>query len=593
MAIAILYVMLGGGAMSTTRPGLPLTLVSVTLPELQILEKINQNSKKRRGYQGMNSDIDEIRILTNRLLESKKNLNSLVPLINYLGDCHDLEARIKCIRALSLLFSRFLKDGSISSGKNVDKVHEKLSEWLRERYLHVIKKLSQNIAAGDCADEVKISSLRALMGFLKDESENESFLRNSYSFQNNILYSIMESICHAPYSSNEVILQAFMEFYVCRYDDIRFYFLKNIKFITENAMTKQKSSGNAIDNVLFNSFELLSALKDLPVEGSADISNFFCENRDKCTLTTPVTVFRQHQKVFGEAWISFMQLPITTEMYKLILTNIHVDIIPHLADPKILHDFLTDSYNQGGAISLLALNGLFHLIYHHNLDYPDFFGKLYALFDQNMLHLRYRARFLKLADLFLKSTHLPAYLVAAFIKKSARLCLSAPPAAIMTLLPMIHNLLRQHPACEVLIHRETKPKEVDEHDNDQVLLLGKGGKLLNESDEHILSKLCEYSDPFDFSEKDPSKCNALQSSLWELEALRNHYNPEISRFISVFEKKFEKNQFPFEISDFIDRSFDSLIQEKVNKPIKCTPALSDKPKGQSIFCGEIEEFWKF
>lgn len=41
---------------------------------------------------------------------------------------------------------------------------------------------------------------------------------------------------------------------------------------------------------------------------------------------------------------------------------------------------------------------------------------------------RYRARFLQLADIFLSSGMVPAYTAAAFIKKFARLALTAPPA---------------------------------------------------------------------------------------------------------------------------------------------------------------------
>lgn len=41
---------------------------------------------------------------------------------------------------------------------------------------------------------------------------------------------------------------------------------------------------------------------------------------------------------------------------------------------------------------------------------------------------KYRARFLQLADIFLSSGMVPAYTAAAFIKKFARLALTAPPA---------------------------------------------------------------------------------------------------------------------------------------------------------------------
>lgn len=37
-------------------------------------------------------------------------------------------------------------------------------------------------------------------------------------------------------------------------------------------------------------------------------------------------------------------------------------------------------------------------------DYPDFYTKLYGMLDRQVLHVRYRARFLRMLDLFLSST---------------------------------------------------------------------------------------------------------------------------------------------------------------------------------------------
>ena len=49
---------------------------------------------------------------------------------------------------------------------------------------------------------------------------------------------------------------------------------------------------------------------------------------------------------------------------------------------------------------------------------------------------------------------LPAYLVAAFVKRLAQLALLAPPQAALTNLALIYNLLLRHPACVLLIHRD-------------------------------------------------------------------------------------------------------------------------------------------
>lgn len=50
-------------------------------------------------------------------------------------------------------------------------------------------------------------------------------------------------------------------------------------------------------------------------------------------------------------------------------------------------------------------------------------------------------------------SHLPAYLVAAFAKRLARLALTAPPTALLIVLPFIYNLLRRHPSCRLLLHK--------------------------------------------------------------------------------------------------------------------------------------------
>ena len=66
---------------------------------------------------------------------------------------------------------------------------------------------------------------------------------------------------------------------------------------------------------------------------------------------------------------------------------------------------------------------------------------------------RYRERIYKLLHLCLLSSHLPAYLVAAFLKRLARLSLTAPPTGTLFVIPLIYNMLKRHPQCEPLIQR--------------------------------------------------------------------------------------------------------------------------------------------
>ena len=159
-------------------------------------------------------------------------------------------------------------------------------------------------------------------------------------------------------------------------------------------------------------------------------------------------------RVYEEAWLSYLRLKLTPVLRKKILVDIDTKVMPYLSDPKELIDFLTDSYDAGGVTSLLALNGLFVLINQHNLDYPAFYEKLYKIIDPSIFHMKYKSRFFHYIDLFLTSTHLPAYLVAAFIKKFSRMLLFTPTPDLMMMLTLIRNLLIRHQSTKILIHRK-------------------------------------------------------------------------------------------------------------------------------------------
>ena len=181
-------------------------------------------------------------------------------------------------------------------------------------------------------------------------------------------------------------------------------------------------------------------------------------------------------------------------------------------------------------MAILALNGLFELIKAKNLDYPNFYEKLYALFDRNLMHVRYRSRFFRLVEIFLNSTHLPVNLVASFIKRMSRLALTAPPSAIVIIIPLVYNLLKSHPSCTFMVHRER-------YDRDAARKEG-------------------YEDPFDMNEPDPMNTNAIESSLWELVMLQGHYHPSVATLARIVSEQFTKESYKLE--DFLDHSYASV-----------------------------------
>ena len=80
------------------------------------------------------------------------------------------------------------------------------------------------------------------------------------------------------------------------------------------------------------------------------------------------------KKAFSSLWEDFLKMNSKdVSLYKRMLIILHDKVMPQLVRPLMLTDFLIESYNVGGSISLLALNGVFHLMDNYNLEYPDFY----------------------------------------------------------------------------------------------------------------------------------------------------------------------------------------------------------------------------
>lgn len=235
-----------------------------------------------------------------------------------------------------------------------------------------------------------------------------------------------------------------------------------------------------------------------------------------------------HKKQAQKAWMALLRQELSKGQRKTILELMSHRIAPWFLKVEFLMDFLTDSFNVGGSISLLSLSGLFYLIQHKNLDYPHFYQKLYSLLDSSILHSKHRSRFFKLLDTFLASTHLPAALVASFVKQLARLSLFAPPSGIVVVVPWIYNLLKSHPSCTFMIHRDG-----DCDQNEEI-----------------------WGDSFQQEETDPKETGALESSLWEIQTLQAHYHPNVATIAKIIAEQFTKQT--YNLDDFFDHSYGTV-----------------------------------
>ena len=247
-------------------------------------------------------------------------------------------------------------------------------------------------------------------------------------------------------------------------------------------------------------------------------------------------------------------------------------------------DMLSDCYSSGGTVGLLALNALFILMKEYNLYVSSLChstclltlivtyltGTIHSFTPvcthsstgmsctSNIVHgssvLPSFSSALRMSRLSLDNTrrinilmyasHLPVALLASFVKRLARLSLSAPPAAIVMIIPLTYNILKRHPALMVMIHRVEDSYEAFEGMFFYTF-------ITIASD---VSRL--YVDPFNPAEPNPTLTNALESSLWELHTHHEHYHSAVSTLARIFSEAFTKPNYSLE--DFLDHTYSTV-----------------------------------
>ena len=214
---------------------------------------------------------------------------------------------------------------------------------------------------------------------------------------------------------------------------------------------------------------------------------------DGATRRAPWASTTRQRAAAGAAWAACLRAPLPSDAASRLLTALPA-ALPGVGTPLLLCDALfaaASSDDQSRALA--ALRALFELVVRHGVEYPRAYDALYALVTPLALSGPRRADFAGLADAFLASPLVPAYTAAAFAKRYARLAVTAslPPPVAEGALAMVHNVVRRHRACGVLLNR------VDGGDDDD-------------------TPASLHSDPYNPAAPDPASSRAIESSLWEV-----------------------------------------------------------------------------
>ncbi|CAF0729897.1 unnamed protein product [Brachionus calyciflorus] len=511
--------------------------------------------------------------LTNQIIKNKKHSNSIVDLLKYASDSKKIQVCVKSINSLCSIYGSYLKDGKFALFKNQSEFDmfeknvknlnsdEKYRLWMHQR-LNDLKQLLLDYLKNDTTKSpkfasVKIASLNGLFELVKNETIYKKVDENEE--KHHIPQDLIESLVDAVLKTEmEDKLLKRMKYYMS-FNDLRYFVLK---YLTVEFYKKNNITETILENIL-NLFSVTPGLvkeekkkpipkpsddldMDLDLNGidgdskkndelktesenseESDDIKLFALKKQNLVANSKIIQQDAHRKLFNDCFVNFLKHQLSPNLYKKLLIKLPEKLIPKMTNPLMLADFLTNSYNSGGLISVLALNSLFILISSYNLEYPNFYQKVYQLLDSAIFNTKYKDRFFQLLDMFLLSTHLSSVLVGAFIKKLSRMTLTCPPADLKFLIMFIYNLLIRHPNCKILIHNKSKVEVLE--------------------------------DPFDVNCMDYNKCNALKSSLWEIQSLKKHYCAYVSKEVEKLTSLSQTIEFPLDDA-FENNSYESLIE---------------------------------
>lgn len=482
-----------------------------------------------------------ILLLEEQVLQSRQHYNNIVSLQKLVGDV-DKKPKTATLAAVSLcrIFCRLIAGEELSRRKDTNDTDAQVTKWLRQRLRDYTESIATWLGSPDAG--LENTAVTLLMRIVKAEASQEMKKADqAWRTDKSSFVLLVEGLLEK--FDAEGARQEFAQKYVEEYDDVRFHTMIAIKqyFSIEE---------HRVPTALSNALDLLKRIEGVP-ESEEQLEDWY--GRAPEPETHHLLSLNAHRKAALECWLSIFRSPLTAAHRKLVLNIMTGQILPWFSNRlELLTDFLTDSFNEGGAMSLLALSGIFHLMTQRNLDYPDFYPKLYSLLDDEVLHSKHRNRFFRLLDQFMASTHLPTAMVASFIKRLARLSLQAPPGAIVWTVPWVYNMLKRHPACTFMLHRSYHPTHL------------------------IYASHPEYTeegmdDPFDALQPDPMLTNAIDSSLWELHTLQDHWHPSVATLAKILGEQFTKRD--YQLEDFLDHSYAGLIDAELGKEIKKAPEV--------------------
>ncbi|KAI3875444.1 hypothetical protein MKX03_023240 [Papaver bracteatum] len=543
--------------------------------------------KKSKQY-----SIEKVKKLGQELLTSRAHINNIPILLTFISPSSSPEYVFESIISLQSFFIPVLSDLPPSSSSKSTLNTKKSSivdrdleykNMLRLWFDEFVNSLIAVAVSEDSTDDLKDVALDAIMDFVK--------LGKGGRFDSSIYNRFLKSVVYSTSPTDFLLNRPPDSEDFFKYIDVCYFTYISLNKLSKDLGNDASDDGSEVlsksSDAEFASRNIYSILSRIPLEmleeksdyktwselgflSKEDEENPVKSKKQKNGVLSSSRIVKKMKLKFTNAWLSFLRLKLPLDLYKEVLIALHDKVVPFLSNPVMLCDFLTRSYAIGGVVSVMALSSLHILMTKHGLEYPDFYPKLYTLLVPSVFMAKHRAKFFELLDSCLKSNMVSAYLASAFTKKLSRLALVVPPSGALIIIALIHNLLRRHPSINCLVHQQAD----DEFDGDLAIDENESGeKSLKSGRDQDTSSKKSGVDLFNIEESDPAKSNASRSSLWEIDTLRHHYCPPVSRFVLDLENDLTVRSKTQEmgVSDFSSGSYATIFRAETARRIKQVP----------------------
>eukprot|EP00003_Mantamonas_plastica_P033656 TRINITY_DN976_c1_g1_i5.p1 TRINITY_DN976_c1_g1~~TRINITY_DN976_c1_g1_i5.p1 ORF type:complete len:382 (-),score=118.04 TRINITY_DN976_c1_g1_i5:115-1260(-) len=347
------------------------------------------------------------------IIEDQKEINRIVDILDALQATDDIDTIVSGSQSTYKMF-RHLLDTETGLMKKAGQPKKKkpktekgeakqaISDWVQQQFNAFVSWLTGLLSSSDA--DTCVVSFQIILRCIKMESHTTPGFNNTRYL--NALKSLLKRDSENEENDQivEMVLDALTESFINRFSDLLWYTIRNAGNLTTDMETHDQ-----IDHLhyLFQHLELPNSDRQLQsMESYLEWSErpLVSNNKGKkkknknnnnnnkkrghdddgdddehAIPSHPVESLNDMRKQFTTSWLAFLKTKhMPVHLYKRVLVDLHKDILPHMTTPLLLMDFLTASYDIGGVTSVLALNGLFVLITKYNLDYPEFFAKLYC-----------------------------------------------------------------------------------------------------------------------------------------------------------------------------------------------------------------------